>query len=147
MRIRKSLSAGALLLGMATLASCANTMSKAELRVADYGPYPRNYRRVISNYLMKNDRDVAQVLRFQTIRGPDKQSRFTIWSGMQLGWRICGLTDTRQKDGSTEYGKHHFFLIRDGKVVFHDGATGGEIWVGGAALWSINHMCQKDPAS
>lgn len=149
MKIRKAFGLG-LTLGLmgGVLTGCGNpalTMSRAELRAADYGRYPSNYRRIITSYIPTDDRDVSRVLRVTTLREPFKQYSYNFGSGAHFGWMTCVATDLRLKDGSTTYGLRHVFLIRNGSVIGHI-AEDRTPWLGQMGSQMVVGYCQKEPS-
>lgn len=104
---------------LAFLFGCAVGPSPEEIGYAYYGDYPTEYKEITTKYILGNlvDPDSAK---FYEWVSPKKG--WYVYRGETLfGYQACVFVNARNRMGGYTGQKLHYVMIKDGRVMVHDG--------------------------
>lgn len=118
---------GLILLATAALGACVtlpNAPTEEQLRTADYGPAPTDYRRAVKAYLEHRLRDVESA-RFEFFSEPGHS-----WAGNSppfvYGWGVCAYINAKNAYGAYTGTKMYYFFLKGDEV--YEGDVSEQIW-------------------
>ncbi|MDA0655184.1 MAG: hypothetical protein O2912_02065 [Proteobacteria bacterium] len=104
---------------LACLLLAACSPSGKDIKEADIGPYPDNYKQIIWQWLRHNLKDPYAVQDL-VIAKPTRESygsKGVLSSGHYYGWRTCAFYNSRDSVGTFVGTTPEIFWIAHGKVV------------------------------
>ena len=92
--------------------------SPTEIRAADYGAYPSDYRAIVKRWYLQNLKDPASA-RFGRITRPLKEHaiRNQVRKEAVYGYSVCARVNARNSFGGYTGFRTRWFLIRNGRIV------------------------------
>ena len=106
-----------------------------QLANADYGSYPTNYKEITTQYISNMLKDPYGAL-FIEWRGPSKGWHGNDQGGF-FGYRVCVFVSTENRMGGYNGRRLYFVVIKDGRVVVHDGGDYREGTLGEQRAYEI----------
>lgn len=102
-----------------------------QLANANYGSFPTNYKEITTQIISTMLIDPYSAV-FSDWRGPSK-GWYRNYKGAFFGYRVCVFVNAKNRVGGYTGRKLHFAMIKDDRVVVHDGGnyragTMGEQW-------------------
>ena len=111
-----------------SLVSCAHKPSSEQIRNANYGSYPSNYQKIVSEYMDKALIDPTSPLYSDWI-GPSRGYIYD-FTGSYFGYRVCVNINAKNRMGGYTGRKLHLFVINNSKVIN---------WQGGYNPGTVGH--------
>lgn len=99
---------------IAVLSGCAAPPSAEEFAKADFGPYPEEWKRIITDYSAARLKDPYSA-QYNFLNSPTRG--FIGLGGAKYGWAVCALINAKNSYGGYTGGKLSFFLIRNNVVI------------------------------
>ncbi len=96
---------------MLLFTACGKRLTLEELRSADFGPYPNNYKEIIKAYYSKILFDPYSA--HYTFEEPIKRY---VRGGEIFGWAVCGTINARNRFGGYVGAKRYWVIISCGEI-------------------------------